>query len=47
MSSRRGFVFVDNNSALATLIKRSSQSDAMFRVMDYPTFEIDPGGNKQ
>lgn len=33
MSSRRGFVFVDNNSALATLIKRSSQSDAMFRVM--------------
>ena len=33
MSSRKGFVFVDNNSALATLIKRTSHSDAMFRVV--------------
>ncbi|CAE7297549.1 F25B4.6 [Symbiodinium sp. CCMP2592] len=33
MSARKAFIFIDNNSALATLIKRSSQSEAMFRLM--------------
>ena len=33
MNARKGFVFIDNNSALATLVKRSSQSEAMFRLV--------------
>ena len=33
MATRKAFIFIDNNSALTTLVKRSSQSDAMFRLM--------------
>ena len=33
MANRKAFVFIDNNSALATLVKRNSRSDAMFRLM--------------
>ncbi|CAE7340979.1 unnamed protein product [Symbiodinium sp. CCMP2456] len=33
MANRKAFIFIDNNSALATLVKRNSQSDAMFRLM--------------
>ena len=33
MNARKGFVFIDNNSALATLVKRNSQSEAMFRLV--------------
>ena len=33
MNARKGFVFIDNSSALATLVKRNSQSEAMFRLV--------------